>query len=139
MKTIFMCFFGILVMTFYQSLLSDSEPRDELLELNKSTLFLNYVSAFDTYYSSHANSNGDITKQISLPVWLPSEKSIKMYVDGGYGYVFMPSSKGVLAEVLRATDYSALIGFTDLNSIITANGVIQKPAFIPQGYIVYVR
>lgn len=139
MKSLLMIALCVLMVTFYQNSFEGNTSYHDTLKLSKASLFLNYTTAFDAYYLSNGSANGDVTSKVTLPVWLPKDSTIKMYVNGGYGYVFMPSASGVLSELVRATDYSALVGFTDSNSIITLSGKIQKPGVIPAGYIVYVR
>jgi len=139
MKSLLIVALCVLVVAFYQNSFEGNNSYNESLKLNKASLFLNYTSAFDVYYLSNGSANGDVTNKVTLPIWLPVDNTIKMYVNGGYGYVFMPSASGVLSEIMRATDYSALVGFTDNTSIITLSGKIAKPGFIPTGYIVYVR
>lgn len=139
MKSMFIVALCILVVAIYQNSFEGSKSYHETMKLNKASLFLNYTAAFDSYYLTNSTANGDVTKNVALPVWLPKDSTIRMYVNGGYGYVFMPSASGVLPEIMRATDYSALIGFTDSTSIITVTGKNPKPTFIPAGYIVYVR
>ncbi|HCA7081261.1 TPA: type IV pilus biogenesis protein PilM [Citrobacter sedlakii] len=139
MKSLFVVALCLLAVAIYQNSLEGNDSYIKSIKLNKVSLFLNYTSVFDDYYLSNANANGDVTNKVTLPVWLPVDNTIKMYVNSGYGYVFMPSASGVLSELLRATDNSALIGFSDNDSITTLSGKIAKPAFIPAGYIVYVR
>ncbi|GAB7400903.1 hypothetical protein OUHCRE2_43620 [Enterobacter asburiae] len=139
MKSLLIVALCILVVAIYQNSFEGNSSYNETLKLNKASLFLNYTAAFDAYYLANGSANGDVTNKVTLPVWLPNDVTIKMYVNGGYGYVFMPSASGVLSEIMRATDNSALIGFTDSTSIISLAGKNQKPNFIPAGYIVYVR
>ncbi|WP_047626565.1 type IV pilus biogenesis protein PilM [Enterobacter sp. ZOR0014] len=139
MKSLLIVAICFLVVAIYQNSFEGNGSYNETLKLNKASLFLNYTAAFDAYYLANGSANGDVTNKVTLPVWLPKDTTIKMYVNGGYGYVFMPSASGVLSEVMRATDYSALIGFTDSTSIISLAGKNPKPNFIPAGYIVYVR
>lgn len=116
-----------------------SDSYDDTMRKMKSSRFLNYVTAFDEYFLYNGAASGDVTQNVMLPVWLPRDDTIRMYINGGYGYVFMPTGSGVLSEILKTTDYSLLVGFTDNSSIKTSSGVILKPSFIPSGYIVYVR
>ncbi|EGM9156115.1 type IV pilus biogenesis protein PilM [Salmonella enterica] len=139
MKSLLIVAFCTLIVAFYQNSLDDNSSYNETVKLNRASLFLNYTAAFDGFYLSNRSESGDVTNKVILPVWLPTDSSIKMYVNGDYGYVFMPSASGLFSEVLRATDYSALIGFTDNTSIVTLAGINPKPNFIPAGYIVYVR
>ncbi|MGK7247398.1 type IV pilus biogenesis protein PilM [Buttiauxella agrestis] len=139
MKSLLIVALCILVVMVYQNTISSNEVYNDSLKLNKASLFLNYTSAFDTYYLANGSASGDVTSKVTLPVWLPADSAIRMNVNGGRGYVYMPSASGVLSEILKATDYSVLIGFTDGSTITTLSGKISKPSFIPAGYIVYVR
>lgn len=139
MKSLLIVALCFLVVAVYQNTNNGNNSYTESVKLNRASLFLNYTSAFDSYYLSSGGASGDVTNNVTLPVWLPTDNAIRMYVDGGYGYVYMPSASGVFSEIMRATDYSALIGFTDNSSIITMTGKISKPSFIPAGYIVYMR
>lgn len=139
MKSLLLVGLCILVITVYQNSIDSNDSYNNSLKLNKASLFLNYTTAFDSYYLSNAEQTGDVTNKVTLPVWLPMDGSIKMNITGGYGYVYMPSTSGVFSEIMKSTDYSALIGFTDNNEIITLGGKIVKPSFIPNGYIVYMR
>lgn len=139
MKSLFVVALCLLVVALYQNSLEGNKSYDKTLKLTKASLFLNYTSAFDNYYLYNASANGDVTSKVAVSAWLPVDSTIKMYITGGYGYVYMPSASGVLSEIMRATGYSALIGFSDNDSITTLAGKLSKPAFIPAGYIVYVR
>ncbi|MDY8671295.1 type IV pilus biogenesis protein PilM [Escherichia coli] len=139
MKSLLIMALCILTITLYQNSIDGNDSYNESLKLNKASLFLNYTTAFDNYYLSNANVTGDVTSNVILPVWIPKDSFIKMYVNGGYGYVYMPSEKGVISELMKITDYSALIGVTDRTSIVTITGKVAKPSFIPEGYIVYMR
>ncbi|WOI84401.1 MULTISPECIES: type IV pilus biogenesis protein PilM [Enterobacteriaceae] len=139
MKSMLIVAFFTLLVAFYQNSDDSKESYNESLRTNKASLFLNYTSAFDTYYLTHSSANGDVTSQVTLPTWLPVDTTVKMNVSGGYGYVYMPSISGVLSEVMKATDNSALVGISDNTVIKTNSGTIAKPTFIPAGYIVYVR
>lgn len=139
MKSMLIVVFFTLLIVFYKNANYIDKNYDESLQANKSSLFLNYVSAFDNYYLANANVNGDVTNNVKLPIWIPTDSSIKMYVNGGYGYVFMPSGSGILSKILTATDYSELVGLSDSSVIKMNSGTIAKPEFIPAGYIVYVR
>lgn len=139
MKSMLVVAFLTLLTAFYQNLNNSRESYNESLRTNKALLFLNYTSAFDTYYPGKDSPDGDVTSKVILPDWLPKDSAIKMYIGGGYGYVCMPSESGVLAEIMKATDYSALVGVSNNTVITTTSGTMTKPAFIPPGYIVYVR
>lgn len=139
MKSLMIVALCILVLMVYQNTLSSNEAYNDSLKFSKASMFLNYTSAFDTYYLANGSATGDVTSKVTLPVWLPYDSTIKMNVNGGRGYVYLPSASGVLSEILKATDYSVLVGFTDGSSITTLSGKVSKPSFIPAGYIVYVR
>ncbi|EBC5631742.1 type IV pilus biogenesis protein PilM [Salmonella enterica] len=139
MKSLLIVALCTFIVAFYQNSFDDNSSYNKTVKLNRVSLFLNYTTAFDGFYLSNGSASGDVTNKVILPVWLPTDSTIKMYINGSYGYVFMPSASGLFSEILRATDYSALIGFTDNTSIVTLAGIIPKPHFIPAGYIVYVR
>ncbi|EIK1335782.1 type IV pilus biogenesis protein PilM [Salmonella enterica] len=139
MKSLLVMALCILVVCVYQSAIDSNDSYNESLKINRASLFLSYTTAFDNYYLSNANPVGDVTTNVTLPAWLPMDESIKMYIDGGYGYVYMPNSSGVYGEIMKKTDYSALIGVSDSSSIVTSAGKIVKPSFIPANYIVYMR
>ncbi|PHM25090.1 type IV pilus biogenesis protein PilM [Xenorhabdus budapestensis] len=139
MKSWLMVMLCMLVIVFCQNFFDGREDYNETLKLNKASLFLNYTAAFDAYYLSNGGANGDVTNFVLLPSWLPVDSSIRMYISSGAGYIFMPSASGVLSEIMKRTDYSAWVGFSDDTSIITLSGKLNKPSFIPANYIVYVR
>ncbi|EET2714454.1 type IV pilus biogenesis protein PilM [Escherichia coli] len=139
MKPMSIILFCMFVIVFIANSSTGTESYDDTMRKMKSSRFLNYVAAFDEYYLYNGSASGDVTQNVVLPVWLPRDNAIRMYINGGYGYVFMPTGSGVLSEILKTTDYSLLVGFTDNASIKTSSGVIPKPSFIPSGYIVYVR
>lgn len=101
--------------------------------------FLNYGEALNDRYLSGTPADGDITAGITLPIWQPRSSKIVVRISGGVGYVFMPSSPGVLSQLLQDTENSAHIGLSDVTGIHTPAGVISRPSFIPAGYVVYVR
>lgn len=104
-----------------------------------SSLFLNYAEALNDRYLSGTPADGDMTATITLPVWQPRSSQIVVRVSGGVGYIFMPSSPGVLSQLLQDTENSAHIGLSDATGIRTLAGVVPRPSFIPAGYVVYVR
>ncbi|AVF38204.1 type IV pilus biogenesis protein PilM [Rahnella sikkimica] len=104
-----------------------------------SSLFLNYAEALNDRYLSGTPADGDMTATITLPVWQPRSSQIVVRVSGGVGYIFMPSSPGVLSQLLQDTENSAHIGLSDATGIRTPAGVVPRPSFIPAGYVVYVR
>lgn len=120
-----------------------NRERSEILDITdiqaKSGQFMNYVYAFDTYYQANSGVNGDVTASVPLPMWLPKNSSIKMYVSNKVGYVYMPVSKGVFNEVLKITDFSSAVGVTDASNINIISGKVSKPGFIGINNIVYVR
>ncbi|EGH9360821.1 type IV pilus biogenesis protein PilM [Salmonella enterica] len=139
MKSLLIISLCILVLTFWQKVVGGDKSFVETSRESNAALFLNYVTAFDSYFLNNGSATGDVTTKITLPMWLPNDGSIRMYISGGYGYVFMPSSSGLLSEIMKSTDNSLLVGFSDSTSIVTLGGRISKPAFIPPGYIVYLR
>lgn len=139
MKALLLVGFCALLIAFYENALSSGEEYNTSLRMNKTATFLHYVSAFDSYYAANSTGSGDVSNNVGLPVWLPADSTIRMYISGGNGYVYMPSASGVLSEVMKATDYSYLVGYSDSSSIIMLSGKLPKPSFIPAGYIVYVR
>ncbi|EJH2486503.1 type IV pilus biogenesis protein PilM, partial [Salmonella enterica subsp. enterica serovar Eko] len=42
-------------------------------------------------------------------------------------------------NILKRTEGSVLVGVSDSSSLVTEAGRINKPSFIPSGYIVYMR
>jgi hypothetical protein len=132
----------ILSLSISGLVLLDSERRDifESTDIQtKAGQFLNYVYAFDAYRQTNAGANGDVTNSVPLPAWLPQNANIKMYVSGGVGFVYTPTSKGVYTEVLKESGNSSAVGITDNSNINTVSGTVAKPNFINSGYIVYVR
>jgi len=101
--------------------------------------FLNYAEALNELYVAGPPSDGDVTARITLPDWQPRNSSIVLRVSGGVGYAFMPSSPGVLSQLLQIAENSAHIGLSDAAAIHTPAGQIARPDFIPSGYVVYVR
>ncbi|EDT7989585.1 type IV pilus biogenesis protein PilM, partial [Salmonella enterica subsp. enterica serovar Johannesburg] len=102
-------------------------------------LFLNYVNVFDSYYELNPDYNGDVTHNVTAPSWLPANVDIKMFIENKRGYVFMPAYPGVYNNILKRTEGSVLVGVSDSSSLVTEAGRINKPSFIPSGYIVYMR
>lgn len=139
MKSIFIITFCALIVAFLNNSDNRSEDLSKTRVKGQASLFLNYAAAFDDYFEAHKNATGDLSKKVTLPNWLPIEPTIKMYGNAGTGYVFMPNTSGLLAEIQERTSYSSLLGLTDQSNIITINGKINKPSFIPAGSIVYVR
>lgn len=139
MKSMLVVALLAILMAFFQNANDNKENYIESLRTNKASLFLNYTSAFDTYYQANSSANGDVTNNVTLPTWIPKDNTVKMYISGGNGYIYMPLESGVFSEIAKATDYSALVGISDNSVIKTSSGTITKPAFIPSGYIVYVR
>jgi len=118
---------------------SRNDTYIETVKIQQSYLFLNYVSAFDDYFTMNGSASGDVTSSVPLPAWLPRDDAIRMLISGGVAYVYMPLRGGVYSQVLNATGNSAMVGFTDNNSLNTINGKMAKPSFIPSGYLVYMR
>ncbi len=139
MKSMLIVALSILVITIFQNSIGSNDSYNVSLKSNKALLFLNYTTAFDNYYLNNNNQDGDVTNKIKLPAWLPVDSSIKMFINGGAGYVYMPSASGIFSVIMEKTNNSALIGFTYNNSIVTSTGKVAKPYFIPDGYIVYMR
>ncbi|EQB98972.1 type IV pilus biogenesis protein PilM [Photorhabdus temperata] len=109
------------------------------IEQSQVGQFMNYVYAFDDYYKQNPSATGDITSKVALPSWLPKNANIKMVINNGVGYVYIPLSKGMMREILKWTDNSASVGISNGAYINTVSGKIAKPSFIGYGYIVYVR
>lgn len=139
MKSFLIVAICLFALTFLEVAINRNGGTEKVSFNNNAALFLNYVSAFDQYYVNNKGETGDVTYKVILPQWLPRESSIRMYIVGGYGYVFMPSSSGMLSDIMKTTDNSALVGFSDGSSIISLVGRLAKPSIIPPGYIVYVR
>jgi len=115
------------------------ESVDAVTQQQLASQFLNYAEALNDRYLSGTPADGDASAQITLPGWQPRNSQISLRVSGGAGYVFMPSSPGVLSQLLQNTENSAHIGLSDATGIHTPAGVLPRPSFIPVGYIVYVR
>lgn len=115
------------------------ETVSSVTEQQLTSQFLNYADALNDRYLSGTPADGDVTATITLPGWQPRNNQISVRVSGGIGYVFMPSSPGVLSQLLQDTDNSAHIGLTDSAGIHTPAGIVSRPSFIPAGYVVYVR
>lgn len=139
MKTSYIILFSLMVIVSLTGMLSSRNKIEDTQADITAKNFLNYVLAFDDYLLSHDVINGDVTNEVVIPTWLPVNSNIKMIISAGYGYIFMPSSPGMLANVQQITGNSAMVGVSDSAGISTPLGVIEKPAFIPSGYIVYVR
>lgn len=139
MKSMIIVALLTLLIAFYQNYGDINDNYNNSLRTNKASMFINYTTSFDAYYLVNSSSDGDVTSKVTLPTWIPTDSSIKMYISGGYGYVYMPMNNGILSEIMKATDYSALVGVSDSTGIKTISGTIPKPAFIPSGYVVYVR
>lgn len=139
MKSALVFAFFILFIFFYKNLDNSKDQYEQSLRTNKSSSFISYTTAFDNYYYENKNDNGDVTDKVKIPIWIPKNNTVKMYISGGNGYIYMPLESGVFSEVLKATDYSALVGISDDSVIKTSSGTITKPVFIPSGNIVYVR
>lgn len=139
MKTTYIILFCLMVIVSLTGMLSSKNSLDITQADISAKNFLNYVLAFDEYLLSHDIINGDVTNDVVIPTWLPVNSEIKMIISAGYGYIFMPSSPGMLANVQQITGNSAMVGVSDSASISTPLGAIAKPGFIPSGYIVYVR
>lgn len=139
MKAGFIVAFSIMIV----AILTNNNQSDSKLQEAKRTvtiqLFLNYVSCFDEYYQNHKTEYGDVTEKVTLPAWMPVDTSIRMYINPDAAYVFMPSSSGILSGLLKMTENSAMVGYSDNSNIITLAGKLAKPVYIPAGYIVYVR
>ncbi|PII85123.1 hypothetical protein BL250_12315 [Erwinia sp. OLTSP20] len=108
-------------------------------EQSKAGQFMNYAYAFDEYKNANKSATGDVTANLLLPQWLPKNSAIKTVISNGVGYVYTPSSKGLMNELMIWTDNSSSVGVTDATSINTLSGVVTKPSFIGSGYIVYIR
>ncbi|HHH1742762.1 TPA: type IV pilus biogenesis protein PilM [Yersinia enterocolitica] len=102
-----------------------------------ATTFFLYVEQLDGFLSANPTFTGSVTNQIQFPTWLIKNDDIKMYVENGHGYVYMPAKSNVYESLVSRTENSSMIGLTDSNNIITNLGPIPKPAIIPQNYIVY--
>lgn len=139
MKSLLIIAICMFIVAIYQSSLDDNETHSEALRVNKVSTFLNYVSAFDAYYLTNGNGSGEVTNKVLLPSWLPPDPSVRMYIENSRGYVFMPAGSGLLSDLMKKTDYSSLVGFSDTTYINTVSGKLDKPTFVPTGYIVYVR
>ncbi|EBZ9516239.1 TPA: type IV pilus biogenesis protein PilM [Salmonella enterica] len=126
-------------LAFYGNLRDDNDNYAASLREGKALLFLNYVNVFDSYYELNPDYNGDVTHNVTAPSWLPANVDIQMFIENKRGYVFMPAYPGVYNNILKRTEGSVLVGVSDSSSLVTEAGRINKPSFIPSGYIVYMR
>ncbi|ENG4975170.1 type IV pilus biogenesis protein PilM [Escherichia coli] len=122
--------------------LNDDINRASVESINNETVAFNFLSAtkaFDDYYSVHPEVSGDVTELVDYQSWLPVNKSVKMVVANGVGYVYSPATVGVYSLLLEKTGGSSFLGFSDSAWIKTPSGKISKPSFIGTDYIVYMR
>lgn len=117
----------------------EKENTENVTRSQLAGQFLHYSSALNDLYGGGTPPDGDVINRISLPDWLPRTAAIQMRVSGGTGYTFTPSYPGLLAQVLQETENSTHFGLTDAAGINTPAGRLSRPAFIPAGYVVYVR
>lgn len=139
MKSFIVISLFFLWLAFYGNLRADNDSYAVSLREGKALLFLNYVNVFDSYYELNPDYNGDVTHNVTVPSWLPANVDIKMFIENKRGYVFMPAYPGVYNNILKRTEGSVLVGVSDSSSLVTEAGRINKPSFIPSGYIVYMR
>ncbi|ELN0824797.1 type IV pilus biogenesis protein PilM [Salmonella enterica] len=139
MKSFIVISLFFLWLAFYGNLRADNDSYAVSLREGKALLFLNYVNVFDSYYELNPDYNGDVTHNVTAPSWLSGNVDIKMFIENKRGYVFMPAYPGVYNNILKRTEGSALVGVSDSSSLVTEAGRINKPSFIPSGYIVYMR
>ena len=119
--------------------LSARENVDRVTQGQQAGQFLQYVSAFNNLWTSSTPADGDAAARITLPDWLPRSSTILLRISGGAGYVFMPASPGVYAQLMTDTENSSHFGLSDAAGINTPSGRLARPDFIPAGYVVYVR
>jgi len=139
MKPLLVVAWCVFFIAVYQNSVVDNSSYAETVKVNKASLFLIYTTSFDNFYLNNSSATGDVTNKVTLPSWLPADNTVKMFISGGYGYVFMPSTSGVFSELVESTNNSTLVGFSDATSITTLSGKLAKPSFIPPNYIVYIR
>lgn len=139
MKSIMIVAFCLAVIFGYLNLSNENDEYNDTVVSNRASMFMNYASTFDSFYLANPSANGEVTSKVSLPSWVPVDNTIKMHIESGLGYVYMPSQQGILSKVTSQTDGSALVGITDSSFINTNRAKLKKPTFIPAGYLVYVR
>lgn len=137
-------FFAVVLLVLVSNLLSsiNETQKENVATVNREQLsaqFLHYVESLNNLFASGTPGDGDVTQSLVLPAWLPKSSTIKLQVYGGQAYLFMPLSPGVLEQLLLDTENSAHIGISDATGINTPAGKLNRPGFIPAGYVVYVR
>lgn len=101
--------------------------------------FLNYVEALNDLFAAGTPADGDVTALVTLPDWQPKTSRIVLRISSGVGYAFLPSSPGLFSQLLQYTENSGHFGLSDVAGINTPAGQLNRPSFIPVGYVVYVR
>ncbi len=80
-----------------------------------------------------------MTHNVTAPSWLPANVDIQMFIENKRDMCLCPRTQCVYNNILKRTEGSVLVGVSDSSSLVTEAGRINKPSFIPSGYIVYMR
>ncbi|MBF1995200.1 type IV pilus biogenesis protein PilM [Serratia symbiotica] len=64
---------------------------------------------------------------------------IALRISGDIAYAFRPAVPGLFSQLLQDTENSTHFGLSDPTGITTPTGWQSRPAFIPVGYVVYLR
>ncbi|MCW0309931.1 type IV pilus biogenesis protein PilM [Pantoea ananatis] len=139
--TLFMAIFALMIVSAVTSQ-SDNNTRNRIDELriqNLSGQLINYSNALNDLYANGTPADGDATTRLVLPQWLARNPDIRATIQGGAGFVYMPTSPGLFTQVELETEKSAHFGISDGSGMNTTAGRVNLPAFIPPGYVVYAR
>lgn len=121
---------------------SDNNTRNRIDELriqNLSGQLINYSNALNDLYANGTPADGDATSRLVLPQWLARSPDIRATIQGGAGFVYMPTSPGLFTQVELETEKSAHFGISDGSGMNTTAGRVNLPSFIPPNYVVYAR
>lgn len=123
------------------SIVSDMQqsPLAVVKQQQQSSQFLHYVEALDNVLCAAMPTNGDVSDRVTLPAWLPQSSGIALRISGDIAYAFRPAVPGLFSQLLQDTENSTHFGLSDLTGITTPTGWQPRPAFIPVGYVVYLR
>ncbi|HAS8353299.1 TPA: hypothetical protein I7721_19630 [Vibrio vulnificus] len=124
---------------FNQFYTENKKNLDFAAEQSKAGQFMIYVSAFDDFHKINTTVTGEVTGFVKIPEWLPENKNIKMVIEGGVGYIYMPDSPGLMDQVIKLSNNSSHVGISNNTEIMTVSGGVIKPNFIGSGYIVFMR
>lgn len=139
--TVYVAIIGLLLVALIVSN-SDNNTRNRIDELriqNLSGQLINYSNALNDLYANGTPADGDATARLVLPQWLARNPDIRATIQGGAGFVYMPTSPGLFTQVELETEKSAHFGISDGSGMNTTAGRVNLPSFIPPGYVVYAR